>query len=338
MTVGVGMTRTVRFHETGGPGVLRLEDLDPGEPGPGEVLIRVEAIGINRAEVLFRSGRYIEPVRQLPARLGNEASGTVVSAGPGVRGVEPGQAVSVVPAFSHNDHGVYAELAIVPAGSLLPRPPEVDAVTGAAVWMPYLTAYGAMVEVGGMRAGDVAVVNAASSSVGLAALQTANRVGATPVAVTRTRAKRARLLAEGAAEVIVSDEEDVAGRVLELTGGRGAEYVLDAVAGPGVAELARAVAADGTLFLWGGQSGLPTPYPGFDLGMPALNLRTFTMLEITRDERRMRRATAFVTSGLRLGTLRPVVDRIFPLEEIVAAHRYMESNEQFGKIVVTARP
>ncbi|MCX5377472.1 zinc-binding dehydrogenase [Streptomyces sp. NBC_00091] len=144
-----------------------------------------------------------------------------------------------------------------------------------------------------------------------------------------------RLLDEGAAEVIVSDEEDVAGRLLELTGGRGAEFVFDAVAGPGVAELARAGAPDGTLFLWGGQSGRPTPCPGFDLGMPALNMRAYTMLEITRDPRRMRRATAFITSGLRTGFLRPVVDRLLPLEEIAQAHRHMESNTQFGKIVIT---
>ncbi|MCZ4120977.1 zinc-dependent alcohol dehydrogenase family protein [Streptomyces sp. H39-S7] len=329
------MARTVRFHEIGGPEVLRLEELEVGEPGPGEARVRVDAIGLNRAEALFRSGRYIQQAKSLPARLGNEAAGVVEAVGPGVAGFHVGQAVSVVPSFSYNDYGVYAERALVPADALLPRPDAVDAVTGSAVWMPYLTAYGAMVEVGGMRAGDVGVVTAASSSVGLAALQTANRVGATPIAVTRTRGKRQRLLEEGAAEVIVSDEEDVAGRLLEITGGRGAEFVFDAVAGPGVVDLARAVAPGGTVFLWGAQSGQPTPYPGFDLGMPALNLRTFTMLEITRDPRRMRRAAAFVTSGLRTGFLRPVVDRLFPLEDIVQAHRHMESNTQFGKIVVT---
>ncbi|MGW4965829.1 zinc-dependent alcohol dehydrogenase family protein [Nonomuraea sp. NPDC004186] len=329
------MARTVRFHEVGGPEVMRLEDLEPGEPGPGEVRIRVDAIGVNRAEALFRSGRYIEPVKRFPAGLGSEAAGVIEAVGPEVAGFEEGQAVSVVPNFSYNDYGMYAERAIAPATSLVPRPDGVDAVSGAAVWMPYLTAYGAMAEVGGMRAGDVAVVNAASSSVGLAAIRTADRLGATPIAVTRTDAKRRRLIEEGAAEVIVSDEEDVAGRILALTGGRGAEYVFDAVAGPGVTELARAVAAGGTLFLWGAQSGQPTPYPGFDLGMPALNMRTYTAHEITRDPRRMRRAAAFVASGLRTGAFRAVVDRLFPLEEIVGAHRHMESNTQFGKIVVT---
>ncbi|MER6947551.1 zinc-dependent alcohol dehydrogenase family protein [Nonomuraea sp. NPDC000554] len=329
------MSRTVRFHEIGGPEVMRLEDLEAGEPGPGEVRIRVDAIGINRAEALFRRDQYIEPVKQLPARLGAEAAGVIEAVGPEVAGFAEGQAVSVVPAFSQNDYGMYAERAIAPATALLPRPDGVDAVSGAAVWMPYLTAYGALVEVGGMRAGDVVVLNAASSSVGLAAIHTANRVGATPIAVTRTRAKRQRLIEEGAAEVIVSQEEDVAGRVLTLTGGRGAEYVFDAVAGPGVMELARAVAAGGTLFLYGALSGQPTPYPAFDLGMPALNMRTYTVLETTKAPERIRRAAEFVASGLRTGAFRPMVDRLFPLEEIVQAHRHMESNTQFGKIVVT---
>lgn len=329
------MVKTVRMQETGGPEVLRLEDLEPGEPGQGEVLIKVDAIGLNRADVLFRSGQYIEPVKQFPAGLGSESAGVIETVGPGVTGFAIGQPVSVIPNFSQNDYPQYAERALAPVTALLPRPESVDAVSGAAVWMPYLTAYGAMVEVGRVRAGDFAVINAASSSVGLAAIHTANRLGATPIAVTRTRAKRQRLLDEGAAELIVSDEEDVAGRVLELTNGRGAEYVFDAVAGPGVIDLARAVAADGTLFLWGAGSGQPTPYPGFELGMPALNLRTYTVHEISRNPERLRRGVAFVSTGLRTGAFRPVVDRLFGLEEIVQAHRYLESNSHVGKIVVT---
>ena len=143
------MARTVRFHEIGGPEVMRLEDVEPGEPGPGEVRLRVDAIGINRAEVSFRSDQYIEPVKHLPGRLGAEAAGVIEAVGPAVSGFEVGQEVSVVPAFSQNDYGMYAERAIAPATALIARPDGVDAVTGAAVWMPYLTAYGAMVEVGG---------------------------------------------------------------------------------------------------------------------------------------------------------------------------------------------
>ncbi|MET9377526.1 zinc-dependent alcohol dehydrogenase family protein [Streptomyces sp. NPDC002992] len=329
------MTVAVRFHEYGGPEVLRLESVEVGEPGPGEVLIRVDAIGVNRAEVLFRGGHYIEPVKEFPARLGLEAAGVVEAIGAGVAGVEVGGRVSVVPAFSMNDYGVYAQRAIVPAAAVVDRPEGVGAVEGAAVWMPYVTAYGALIEVGGMGAGDTVVLTAASSSVGLAAIQVARRVGATPIATTRSRAKRGALLEAGAAEVIVTDEEDVADRVLALTAGRGAEFVFDAVAGPGVVDLARVVAPGGTLFLYGAVSGLVTPFPGFDLGMPALNMRTYTMHETTRDPERLRRAQAFVSSGLRTGAFRPVVDRTFALDEIAAAHRYMEAGAQVGKIVVT---
>ncbi|MGI5231465.1 zinc-dependent alcohol dehydrogenase family protein [Actinoallomurus sp. CA-142502] len=332
------MAGTVLFHELGGPEVLRLEDVPVGEPGPGEVLVRVEAIGLNRAEALFRSGHYIEPVRRFPARLGTEAAGVVEAIGEGVTGVAAGQPVSVIPAFSQNDYGVYAERAIVPAAAVLPRPDGVDAVAGAAVWMPYLTAYGALVEVGGMRAGDTVALNAASSSVGLAAIHVARRMGAVPIALTRTDAKKDALLREGAAEVIVTGAEDVVERVRALTGGRGVEFVFDAVAGPGVLDLARVVAPGGTLLEYGALSGETTPYPGFALGMPALNMRTYTVHETTRDPERLRRAEAFVASGLRANAFRAVVDRTFDLGDIVAAHRHMESGTQVGKIVVTTAP
>ncbi|REE99719.1 zinc-dependent alcohol dehydrogenase family protein [Thermomonospora umbrina] len=330
------MARTVRFHELGGPDVLRVEDVDAGDPGPGEVLIRVDAIGVNRAEALFRSGNYIEPVKEFPARLGTEAAGVVEAIGPGVTGFEPGRPVSVVPGFSMNDHGVYTERAVVPASAVLHRPDGLDAIGGAAVWMPYLTAYGGLVDVAGLRPGDTVVLTAASSGVGLAAIRLANHVGATPIATTRTRAKKDALLKTGAAEVIVTDEEDVADRVLGLTEGRGAEVVFDAIAGPGVTDLAKVVAPEGTLLLYGALSDEPTPYPGFDLGMPALNMRTYTVTrETTAHPERLLRAAAFISSGLRTGAFEPVVDRVFDLDEVVDAHRHMESGNQVGKIVLT---
>jgi NADPH:quinone reductase-like Zn-dependent oxidoreductase len=328
-------TRTVLFHEFGGPEVMRLEDVEIGEPGPGEARIRVDAIGLNRAEVLFRTGRYIEPVKRFPARLGAEAAGVIEAVGEGVTGFRPGQPVSTVPAFSQNDYGVYAERTIVPAAAVLARPEGLDAVAGTAVWMPYVTAYGALVEVGGMRPGDTVVLNAASSSVGLAAIHVADRVGATPIALTRTAAKKEALAREGAAEVIVTESEDVVERVLAVTGGRGAEFVLDAVAGPGVIDLATVVADDGMLVVYGALSGEATPYPGIELGLPALNMRSYTLFETTTRPERLRRAEAFVASGLRSGAFRPMVDRTFDLGEIVEAHRYLESNVQIGKIVVT---
>ncbi len=328
------MVRTVLFHELGGPEVLRVEEAPIAGPGPGELLVRVDAIGLNRAEVLYRSGQYIEEVREFPGRLGSEAAGVVEAVGPAVTGFAVGDPISVVPAFSMNDYAVYAERAVVPANAVLHRPEGLDAIGGAAVWMPYVTAYGALVETGGLRAGDTVVITAASSSVGLAALRIADRVGAVPIATTRTAAKREALLKAGAAEVVVTEEEDLADRVLELTGGRGADLAFDAVAGPGVVDLARALAQGGTLLLYGALSGEDTPFPPMSV-MRGKSMRSYVLHEITTDPDGLRRAEAFVASGLRTGAFQPAVDRVFPFDEIAAAHRYLEAGTQIGKIVVT---
>lgn len=329
-------SKVVRFHQAGGPEVLVIEEAEIGAPGPDELKIKVEAIGLNRAEALFRADRYIDRVREYPAVLGYEAAGTVAAVGADVSGFTPGDPVSVIPAFSQNDYGVYAEHALVPASAVVHRPSGTDAVAGASVWMPYITAYGALVEIGGMGPGDTVVLTAASSSVGIAAIQIARRVGATTIATTRSSTKKQHLLDAGADHVVVTDDEPLAERVLEITGGRGAEFVFDPIAGPGVHELAKAVAPGGTLFIYGALSGEPTPYPAMPT-MPALNMRTYTLFELTSDPERLRKAERFVVTGLRSGAFRPKVDRTFDFADIVAAHEYLESNAQVGKVVVTVQ-
>ncbi|MDT7610076.1 MAG: hypothetical protein QOG96_4579, partial [Pseudonocardiales bacterium] len=243
------MVRTIRFHELGGPEVLRIEDVPVRSPGPGEVRIRVDAIGLNRAEVNFRRGSYFEQPA-LPAGLGTEAAGEVLEVGPGVDRWQPGDAVSVVPAFSQNDYPVYAEQAVVPAAALLARPSGMDAVTGAAIWMPYVTVYGMVAEVVRVRPGDYVVITAASNSIGMAALQVVRQLGAVPIATTPAAGQRDALLAAGAAEVLVHAEltepGGVATAIRAATGGHGADLVLDAVGGPLVEQLVRACAPGAT--------------------------------------------------------------------------------------------
>jgi NADPH:quinone reductase-like Zn-dependent oxidoreductase len=260
--VEVGMVKVVRFHETGGPAVLRIEDLPRREPGPGDVSVRVEAIGLNRAEALFRSGQYLEAATY-PARIGYEAAGVVDAVGEDVEAFRPGDVVSVVPAFSMNAYGTYGEQAIVPARAVVKTPPGVSSVQAAALWMQYLTAYGALIDIGGLTSGDFVVIPAASSSVGLAAIQIARMVGATSIATTRTSAKKQALLDAGASRVIATEEEDLVAEVMRLTGGRGARLVFDPVAGPYVETLADATAKGGTIFVYGLLSLQPTPFPLF---------------------------------------------------------------------------
>ncbi len=254
------MARVVRFHRTGGPDVMQFDDLPVGDPQRGELRVRIEAIGLNRAEAMFRSGAYLETPR-LPARLGYEASATVEAVGEGVDGFAPGDAVSVIPAFSMNDYGVYADTAIVPAYSVVQRPAGVSVIESAAVWMAYLTAWGALVDIGRLGRGDAVIIPAASSSVGLAAIQMANCVGAIPIATTRTRAKAAALQEAGAAHVVVTSERDLVAEVAHVTGGKGARLAFDPVGGPQVETLAQAMSRDGVIVVYGALATAPTPFP-----------------------------------------------------------------------------
>src|SRR5499427_6106956 len=183
------MARVVRFHELGGPGVLRVEEVEVRPPGKSEVQISVKALGLNRAESMFRRGQYLEEPR-LPARLGYEAAGTVAAVGSGVEGFKVGDAVSTIPSFSLNEYGLYGDLANAPAHAVTHHPPSLSWAEAAAVWMQYLTAYGALVDIGKLTRGDTILIPAASSSVGLAAIQIANKVRATPIAMTRGSSKK----------------------------------------------------------------------------------------------------------------------------------------------------
>jgi NADPH:quinone reductase-like Zn-dependent oxidoreductase len=325
------MAKAVRFATEGGPEVLEVVDVEIAEPGAGELLIRVEAIGLNRAEAMFRAGIYFERAAEFPAKLGYSASGVVEAVGPDVTGFAPGDPVSSVAGFSMRNYGVYGERALVPASAVLRRPQGLDPTQTVALWGPFLTAYGAIVEEGGVRPGDHVLITAASSSVGLAAIDVANHIGAIPVAATRTAAKRQRLLDAGAAQVIVTGEEDITDRVLEITGGHGAQFVFDAVAGEGVRALSAATAKGGTLVVYGALDTKETPFPLWFVP----TMRLFNAFDLTMNPERLTRAEHFILAGVRAGTFRPRVDRTFDLTEIADAHRYLEANGQFGKVVVT---
>ena len=328
------MARVVRFHQTGGPEVLQVEDVAVPPPAEGEVQISIKALGLNRAESMFRRGQYLENPK-LPARLGYEAAGPVAAIGPGVQGFKIGDAVSTIPSFSLNDYGLYGDLANAPVHAVTHHPKSLSWEEAAAVWMQYLTAYGALIDIGKLTKDDTILLPAASSSVGLAAIQIANKVGAVPVAMTRGQSKRKALLDAGAAHVIASEEQDLVKEVLRITEGKGARVVFDPVGGPTVNKLLQATAQLGIVFLYGALSTEPTPLPLFDLLAKWATIRGYVMLEITSDPRRLERAKKFINEGLADGSFKPVIAKKFPLDQIVEAHRYLESNQQVGKVVVT---
>lgn len=328
------MTRTVRIHEFGGPEVLRIEDVRPEEPGAGEVRLRIRAIGLNRTELTLRSGR--SPVKPaLPTGIGFEAAGEIEAIGAGVDRFAVGDRVALVPAYGAAQYPLYGEVSLAPARSLVAVPGNVSFVEAAATWAAFGTAWSGLVAVGGLRAGQTVLIGAASSSVGLAAIQTARRLGARPIALTRGAAKAAALRELGATDVVVSEAQDVVAAVRDLTGGKGADLVFDPVGGPGFATLAKATANGGTLVLYGALSSEPTVIQPFDVFARDLTVRGLALTARTRDDAQLAALKQFVGEGLAGGALRPVIARTFSFDAIAEAHRYIEAGEQIGKVVVT---
>ena len=327
------MPKIVRFHETGSAEVLKLEDLPLAEPGEGEIRLRVKAIGLNRAEIMFRQGQYLERP-QFPSRIGYEAAGVVDAVGLGVRGIRVGDRVSTIPSFSMGQYGVYGESAIVPATAVASYPDNLSPVEGTSIWMQYLTAYGALVEYGQIKKGDQVLITAASSSVGLAAIQITKAADAVAIVTTRGENKKQHLLDAGADHVIVTDKENLVERVMAITSGNGARLIFDPVAGPYLEKLAEAAAPGGIIFEYGALSPEPTPFPLFPALGKGLSVRGYTLFEIVKDPEKLAHGKQYIYEGLKSGALKPLIDQIFPLDAIIEAHRHMESNQQIGKIVV----
>ncbi|WP_197379428.1 zinc-dependent alcohol dehydrogenase family protein [Mycolicibacterium mengxianglii] len=328
------MPLAVRFHTLGGPEVLELEEVEVPPPGNGEVRIRTRALGLNRAEAMFRTGDYLDdPV--LPQGLGYEAAGVVESIGPEVTGFSVGDAVSVIPAFKMTDYAVHGELVLAPARAVVKHPTHLSWEEAASIWMQFITAYGGLIDLAELRRGDVVVIQAASSSVGLAAIQIANMVGARPIALTRTGAKRAQLMAAGASAVISTQDEDITERLDELTGGVGVQVIFDPVGGPILTRLVEAAAAYANVIIYGALDDEPTQLPVLPLIGKRITIRGFNMFDVTWDPSRLERAVTFVRDGLESGALKPTIDVVFELTEIVAAFKHLESNGQVGKVVIT---
>jgi NADPH:quinone reductase-like Zn-dependent oxidoreductase len=328
------MPKIVRFHETGGADVLKLEDLPLAEPGKGEVRLKVEAIGLNRAEIMFRKGQYLE-TPQLPSRLGYEAAGVIDAVGSDVTDLQVGDRVSTIPSFPMGQYGVYGESAIVPAYAAAKYPDTLSAVEGAAIWMQYMTAFGALIQYGNIQKNDQVLITAASSSVGLAAIQIVKAAGGVAIATTRGADKKAFLLEAKADQVIVTDEEDLVERGMSLTAGKGMRIVFDPVAGPLLEQLAAVTAPGGIIFEYGALAPHPTPFPLFPALAKGLTVRGYTLFEIVKNPETLIRGKEYIYKGLESGSLKPIIDRTFALADIVEAHRYMTSNQQKGKIVVT---
>jgi NADPH:quinone reductase-like Zn-dependent oxidoreductase len=328
------MSRAVVINEFGGPEVLLIQGVPLESPGPEEVRLRVRAIGLNRTEITLRSGR--SPIKpKLPSRMGFEAAGEIELIGSGVTGYNVGDRVALLPTYGAAQYGLYGETSLAPAKSLVKISDDVSFVDAAATWVAYGTAWGGLVSIGGLEEGQTVLISAASSSVGLAAIQIANRIGVRPIASTRTKQKLNGLLERGAAAVIATAEQDLEAEVKKLTDGKGVDLVFDPVGGPGFTVLAKSTKSGGMLVLYGALDTQPTTIPPFDIFARDITIRGLALSALTKNDEARGALKDFVQAGLKDGSLKPAVARTFAFDEIRDAHRFLESGEHFGKAVIT---
>ena len=354
-------SKTVVFHEVGVPEVLKLEQVEVSYPGPQEVRIQVKSIGINRADAMYRQGMYIEnPI--FPAKLGYEAAGVIEAIGSEVSNLSVGDMVNVIPGFSLLSYSSYGEYITMPSYAVHKYPSNLSYSEAAALWTSYLTMYGMIVNSGKLKSGEFVVVNAASSSAGLAAIQMINYVGGISIALTTSSKKKEALLKAGASHVIVTaeediatevlkitdeallksgasyvivtGEEDIATKVLKITDNVGAHLILDPVVGAKFSNLLSSVAENGKVFVYGALSHESASFPAFDVLMKTPTIRGYSAIEVLGNIEVLIQAITFINKGVTEGKLKPIIDKVFSLDEIVEAHKYLESNQQFGKIVV----
>src|ERR1700722_17975633 len=289
--------RSIKFAKAGGPDVLEFIEAPVPAPGPNEVRIKVKAIGINRAEAMWRNENYVEPVKS-PAGLGYEAAGVVEAVGRDVTDFAVGDAVSTIPAFSLNRYSTYGGVILVPVHAVVKHPEALSFVEAASVWMMFLTAYGALIFDAQVKRGDFVIIPAASSSVGLAAIQLTNYAGAIPIALTRTSEKKKRLHEAGAAHFIATQERDMVAEIMRITNGNGARVAFDPVGGPDFPKLISALTNQGLVYIYGVLSEGDTPIPVLEMIPKMRAVKGYSIRLGVDDDARGKAAVEYVVKGL----------------------------------------
>jgi NADPH:quinone reductase-like Zn-dependent oxidoreductase len=339
--------QAVRIHQHGDPSVLRVEDIPKPAPGPGQALVRVLGVSLNHLDLWVRRGMPGFPV-PFPRILGCDGTGEVVALGAGVTSPKVGDKVVIEPGYSSGDSaedkaghdhlapdysirgehsdGLCCEYVALEARYLLPLPKNVDPVQAAAVPLVFVTAWGLVVSRGQVKAGETVLVLGGASGVGSAAIQLAKARGARVFATAGSEEKQ-RLCRELGAEAVVDHRSEGWGKELKkLTGGKGADLVVEHV-GPATWKTSMAVLArNGRLVTCGGTTGATV-----EIALPHLFIKNQSVLGSTMGPRA---AFPEIFAGIAKGTFRPVVDRVLPLSKVREAHELLESRKVVGKIVL----
>ena len=321
------MHKAVRFHQAGGPEVMRLEDVEVGDPGPGEARVRHVAVGLNFADTYFRSGLY---PAELPNGIGVEAAGVVEAVGPGVTNVAAGDRV----AYTGSPLGAYSTARVMPAGSLVKLPDAIAFETAAGMMMRGLTSSYLMRRIWPLKAGDTILLHAAAGGVGLLVSQWAKLLGLTVIGTVSTEAKAEVARAHGCDHVILYSQEDVAQRVRELTGGEGVPLVLDSVGKDTFPASLKAVKRRGLVVNFGTASG---PVTGFDLLQLAMHGSAYVtrpaLADYIADPAERAELAGELFGHVAAGRIRIEINQHYDLADAVKAHRDLEGRKTTGSSI-----
>jgi len=324
----ISMAKAIRFYETGGPEVLKWESVDVGEPGPGEVRIRHEAVGLNFADTYFRTGMYPAP---LPAGMGVEAAGVIEAVGAGVEGFAEGDRVT----YTGSPLGAYSTERIMPADSLIALPDGIEFETAAAMTMRGLTTSYLLRRIyPGLKAGDTVLLHAAAGGVGLIFCQWAKLLGVNVIGTVSTDEKAEVARAHGCGEVIVYKRENVAERVRELTDGAGVPVVYDSIGESTFQSSIDSLARRGLLVAFGTASGPIPPINAMELAVKgSLFVTRPALADYIADPAERAELAGELFGHVAAGRIKIEINQHYALEEAVQAHRDLESGISVGSSV-----
>ncbi|APR79999.1 Quinone oxidoreductase [Minicystis rosea] len=324
--------KAIRLDRHGGPEVLELHDVPIPEPRRGEVVVRVAHAGVNFADINLRKTGYPGPI-PLPVTPGLEAAGIVEAVGEGVTRVRAGDRVTCL-AFAF---GAYAEQVRVAEAHVVPLPDDVGFEHAAALTLQGLTAHDLLCDVPSVRRGATVLVHAAAGGMGLLLCQWAHRQGARVIGTVSTPEKAAAAREAGADHVILYGEDDFVSATKRITGGKGADYIIDGVGKDTFAKNLEAVATRGHITFYGWASGAPEPLAPATLMAKSISVSGGNLLNAVRSPEEMAARARDVFEGLRAGWLRPRIAGVFPLAEAAEAHRRLEGRNTIGKVLLEVR-
>ena len=319
--------KAIQINSVGGPEVLQVTEVPIPEPGSGQVLIRVEAVGVNFVEIYFRKGVY---KATLPFTPGSEAAGTVEKLGPGVTGFEEGDAVASVSVL-----GSYAEYALVPAAQLIKVPSRLTPEQSAAAMLQGMTAHYLAFSTFALKAGETALVHAGAGGVGLLLTQIAARLGAKVITTVSTNEKAALSREAGASEVILYTEQDFEEEVKRFTGGKGVDVVYDSVGKTTFDKSLNCFRPRGMLVLFGASSGPVLPFDLIQLsGKGSLFVTRPTLWHYIATRSELEWRAGKILDWAATGELKLRTEHMYPLAEVAQAHIDLEARKTTGKILL----